>query len=138
MSKINSAADLRNAILELESKRTIEEKLLREQIHLAYESIKPVNLIKSTFKEAAASLDLKENILNTSVGLTAGFFSKILFEGVTKNPLKKLLGTALMFGITNIVAKNPDTVKSLGNSFLKIIRSKPEKRITESDKSETR
>jgi hypothetical protein len=133
--EINSGTDLRTAILKLEAKQAVEGKLLREQIHLAYESIKPVNLIKSTFKEAAASLDLKENILNTSVGLAAGYVSKIVFENVTKNPLKKLLGTALMFGITNIVAKNPDTVKSLGNIFLKIIRSRPEKRITESDKS---
>ncbi|HEY6438123.1 MAG TPA: hypothetical protein VIY47_16145, partial [Ignavibacteriaceae bacterium] len=88
-------------------------------------SLKPLNLIKNTFKQATGSADLKENLLNTSVGLTAGYLSKIIFEGVSKNPLKKLLGSALMFGITNIVAKNPEPLKSLGLKFLKVIRSRP-------------
>jgi len=124
MQKINSETGLRDAILQLESKQADEAKMLKEQFHLAYESIKPINLIKSILKEAVASRDLLDNLLNTSVGLTAGYLSKILFQGVTKSPFKKLLGTALMFGIINVVAKNPEAVKSFGNGFLKMIMSK--------------
>ncbi len=124
MQKINSAIRLRDAILQLESKQTEERKLLKKQFHLAYESIKPVNLIKGAFKEVAESRELKDNILNTSVGLAAGYVSKILFEGTSKSPIKKILGSVLMFGITNLVTKNPEPVKSLGKKFLEIIRSK--------------
>ncbi|MFH0894208.1 MAG: hypothetical protein V2A54_07220 [Bacteroidota bacterium] len=124
MQKINSETGLRDAILQLERKQADEAKMLNEQLHLAYESIKPINLIKSIFNEAVASRDLKDNLLNTSVGLTAGYLSKILFQGITKSPFKKLLGTALMFGITNVVAKNPEAIKSFGNGFLKMIVSK--------------
>lgn len=128
MQKINSGASLRDAILRLESQQADEEIMLREQYHLTYESIKPVNLIKSIFRQAVESRDLKDNLLNTSVGLTAGYFSKILFQGLTKSPLKKLLGTAIMFGITNVIAKNPEAVKSFGNGFLKMILSKLDKK----------
>lgn len=124
MQKINSAISLRDAILQLESKQTEERNLLKKQFHLVYESIKPVNLIKGAFKEVAESRELKDNILNTSVGLAAGYISKILFEGTSKSPVKKILGSVLMFGITNLVAKNPEPVKSLGKKFLEIIRSK--------------
>ena len=125
MQKINSATDLRDAILLLESKQTEEEKLLKEQFLLTYNSIKPINLIKSTLKEAVNSKDLKDNLINASVGMTVGYISKALFEGVTKSPLKKILGTVLMFGIKNIVAKNPKAVKSIGQFiFQRILRKK--------------
>lgn len=122
MQKINSITDLREAIVKLENAHAIETKMLREQFNLTYESLKPINLIKSTFKEAALSVDLKDNIVNSTVGLVAGFLSKKIFEGVSRNPLKKLLGTALMFGITNIVTKNPETVKKAGKKIFEIIR----------------
>jgi hypothetical protein len=127
MQKIDSETSLRNAILQLENKRADEATMLKEQFYLAVDSIRPINLIKSTFKEAAASQDLKIDILNTFVGLTVGYLSKILFQSVTKSPYSKILGTTLMYGITKVVAKNPETFKSLGigllNTILHIFKS---------------
>jgi len=124
MQKINSGADLREAILQLESRRDEQQKILKAQLHLVYESIKPLNFIKSTFKEAAASEDLKDDILNTTLGLATGYVSKILFVGVSHSPLRKLLGTVLMFGVTNVVTKHPEAIKSLGKGVFKIIQGK--------------
>ncbi|MES1219551.1 MAG: hypothetical protein ABUT20_28875 [Bacteroidota bacterium] len=124
MQKINSETDLRNAILRLESKQAYEGQMLKEQFHLAYDSMKPVNILKNTFKAAIGSKELKADILTTTVGLTTGYLSKKLFEKVSHNPFRKLLGSALMFGITSIVTKNPRTVKSLGSKILKIISHK--------------
>jgi hypothetical protein len=127
MANINSEQELKDAILQLESKRTDEGKELKEQFFIAYESIKPINLIKSTFKEAAASTDIQDNILTTSVGLTAGYLSKKIFEGTSHSPLKKLFGTALLFGVTQAVAKNPEAIKALGHGLLNMIRSRSNK-----------
>ena len=129
MQKINSEASLREAILQLEQKRAVEGIMLKEQFLLAYDSVKPINLIMSTFNEIVASRELKSNLLNTSVGLTAGYLTKLLFERGTKNPVKKLMGNALMMSIVNIIVKNPETVKSLGKGFLKIFRRKPKGRV---------
>lgn len=128
---INSASSLREAILQLEIKQAEELKMLKQQFHLIHESIKPVNLIKSAFKEVTESRDLKDSILNTSVGLATGYISKVIFERTSNSPVKKLLGSVLMFGITNLVAKNPETIKSLGNNFLGNIRSKSAERVSE-------
>jgi hypothetical protein len=137
MQKINSAASLREAILQLESRQADEGKILKDQFHLAYESVKPVNLIKNTLKQAAASVDLKENLLNTSLGLTAGYLSKKLFESTSNSPFKKLFGSALMFAMTNLTAKNPEAIKSLGLKFLKIIRTRQDNRSNEKTISKT-
>lgn len=138
MEKINSQTNLRKAILELEQQRTGDGKVLKEHFYLAYESIKPINLIKSTFKQAAESPDIQNNIINRSVGLTAGYLSKKLFEGASHHPLKKLVGTALLFGITNAVANNPEAVKALGKGLLNMMRSKSRKHAGENGGTPTK
>ena len=121
MKQITTSIALRDAIVQLESTQAVEEKILKEQFHLAYKSMKPVSLIKSTFKEVASSKEIKEKVLTATVGLAAGFVSKKLFEGASHSPLRKLFGTALMFGITEAVNKNPEVVKAAAKGIFKII-----------------
>ncbi|MEZ4771592.1 MAG: hypothetical protein R3D00_00335 [Bacteroidia bacterium] len=125
MQKIHSEVDLRSVIEQLENKQAEEGKMLKQQFNLAYESIQPINLIKSTLQETAKSLEIREYIFNTSVGLAAGYLSNLLFVRVSKNPFKKLLGAALMFGVTNVVTHNPKVIKSLGAELLKMIINRP-------------
>jgi len=122
MQTIITESDLRVAILLLESRQAEESKIMKAQFLVAVESIKPINLIKSTFMEATESEDLQGNLINSSIGLSAGYISKMLFQGVSHGPLRKIIGTALMFGIKNLVAQNPETVKTGGRIFFKIIR----------------
>jgi hypothetical protein len=122
MQKINSTTDIKQLIRQLESQQVIDLQQLRVQMHATYENIKPINLVRNTFKEVVASEELTDNIVNTSVGLAAGYVSKTLFEKASHSPFRKLMGTALLFGVTNLVAKNPHTVKSIGSDFLNIVK----------------
>jgi len=127
MEKIAAEDKLKSAIQLLESKQAEEGKLLKEQYRQAYESMKPVNLIKSTFKEISASPELKDELLNTSVGLAVGYVSKALFQGTSHSPVRKLLGTVLMFGVTNAVTRHPEAVKAIGSRIIKALLNKPVK-----------
>ncbi len=129
MNNINSDADLRNAILELESKQAEEAKLLKEQFHEAYSSMQPINILKNTLKRAVRSEDIKDKIVNTSVGLTTGFVLKQLFKGVTRTPVGRIFGNLLMLGVTNLVAKNPEVIKSVGSKLLNKMRYKPHENV---------
>ncbi len=117
MQTIVTQADLRAAIVQLEARQYTEGILLKEQALLTYESIKPINLIKNIFRESAESDELRGDLLNSSIGLSAGYVSKFLFQGFSGGPVKKILGTAIMFGIKNLVAHNPETVKKMGRIF---------------------
>ncbi len=130
MATINSSAELRNSILQLEAVQANEVKLLKTDFQDAYKSIQPFNIIKNTFKKAAKSDDLKQNIVNTSIGLGTGMILKLLFNGVTKGPVNKIIGNAVMFGITTIVSKNPELIKTAGNNLLHKIFHKPVKNQT--------
>ena len=117
MEKITNGTALTTAIILLERKQADEEKVLKKGFHTAFESLKPLNLIKNTIREAASSGELKDNLLNTTAGLSAGFLVKKLFVGRSGNPIKKTLGNIIMFGITNMMAKNPGFIPLMGKKI---------------------
>ncbi len=112
MEKITSAKALRAAILELEAQQLTQERLLKEQFAMTYEGMKPVNLIKRTFKEIFTSSDLKDSLFGVALGLVAGHLTKKAAVGSTHNPLKQLLGAFLELAVTNVVTKNSDGIGS--------------------------
>ena len=124
MEKITSITELREAIRLLEIKQDDEKALLKKQFMVTYENMRPANLIKNKFNDIVTSPNLKENLLNAALSLAAGFLSKKAIVGSTHNPLKQLFGTLLQVGVTGIVSKNTDGIKStamnlIGNVFRK-------------------
>ncbi len=110
---------LAEAISLLENKQAEELKLLKEQFHQTYESLKPINLIKSTFQEVQASPNIKRDVLNTAVGLATGYLSKkVLTNDSSQTPIKKMLGTILQFAIAKVVSSNSDSIINSGESFI--------------------
>ena len=137
MKTIITQDDLRAAIVELEIRQDAEAILLKEQAMLTYESIKPINLIKNLFRESAESDELKGDLLNSTIGISAGFLSKIMFQGVSGGPIKKMIGTALMFGIKNLVARNPEIVKKLGRVIFNKIKNLLGNKDKQAEENET-
>ncbi len=133
MKKTDSETRLREAILKLEQQQAEETALLKEQFHIVTETLQPINLLRNTFKAAAASHDLKQDIISTSLGLGAGYLSKRFLKGTSISPSKKLIGAALLLGLTAVIAKNPDAAKSFGKNVLKIILRKSSERMSETD-----
>lgn len=121
MQKITSVVELRNAISLLEKKKADDSLILKQDIHNALESLKPVNIIKSTFTDLASSQEVRDNILSTALGMTAGFLSKRLIVGATNNPFKKMFGSIIQMGISKIVSKKSE---GKGISFIKKIFNK--------------
>ena len=124
MGTITTIKELNAAILVLENKQAQEAILLKEQFSLTYESIKPINFIRSTLKELVTAPDFKEDMLTTSMSLAAGYFSKKLAFGSSDHPLKQLLGSFLQMGITSVVSKNADGIKTKFMEMLSAIFEK--------------
>lgn len=112
MKKINQTDLLNETIRYLENKQTLELYALKEQFEVTYESIKPLNIIKSAFTEITTSPSLKGNIINSIVGMATGYLTKRVLVGSTHNPIKRILGTLLQFVITNVATKHSDALKS--------------------------
>ena len=124
MQNITSTAGLKNAIQLLEVDQGIKGQLLKDQFYLTYESLKPVNLIKNALHDISSSPILIDNILSTSMGIASGFLTNRIFVGASGSLIRKLLGSVLQFGVTNVVAQHPETIKSLGEVIMQFILRK--------------
>lgn len=126
MENITSAAELKNIIQRLEIEQAIDGQLLKEQFYFAFESLKPVNILRNTLYEITSSPHLMDSILGTAVGLASGYVSrKIVMIGASGNIIRKLLASVMQLGVTNVVSQNPDTIKSIGQFiFQHILRKK--------------
>ena len=80
---------------------------LKQQFHATYESFKPLNLIKNTFREATTSPDVKNSFVDGALNIATGAISGNLLWGLTERPIKKILSTAFNF-IKNRFAKKSD------------------------------
>ncbi len=105
MKDIKSGEDLKLKIAELEKKKELEEAAVKSEFKETYETYKPANIIKNTLVEVSASPKFKHNMLNIALGLGAGYLSRKLVVGRSAGLLKRVVGTALQFGVTSLVAK---------------------------------
>lgn len=105
---IANTSDLDTAIKRLERKRRMMEEDMKEDMHGLLENLKPANILRATLNEVQESTPLKHNLLKIVVGLGAGYFSRKMVVGKSAGIVKKALGTALQFGITQFVASRKD------------------------------
>jgi len=126
MQNINSIAELKNAIQFLEVKRAAEGQLLKEQFYITFESLKPVSILKNALNDIASSPYLIDNILGAVMGLFSGYMTKKIVVGTSGNLLRKLIGSVLQFGVTNLVSNHSDAIKSFGQYIVKHILRKKE------------
>ena len=122
-AKMISTIDWQIVISKLETQQTIDAGLLKAELHEVYESVLPINLIKSTLKEAAESPDLHHNMLNVLMGLGTGYISKSILDHTSATPFRKVIGIALLFGAINLASKNPAIARTIGRTVFNLFNN---------------
>ena len=128
MEKIAAGERLKNTIKVLEVDQAVGAEQLKQQFDRVTESMKPVNLIKSTVKDMITSPKLGENMLGNVTGLVTGYLSRRIVVGTSGNLFRKFIGTIVQVGVTKFIAKHPETIKSTILEILKKIRPKSKER----------
>jgi hypothetical protein len=118
MKRRNEINTLNQTIIFLQNKQTRELELFKAQLHVTYESLKPLNIIKNTFHEITSSPGIKNNVISNVAGLTTGYLAKKILIRSSGNPLKRIIGTLLEFAIAGVVAKNSGALQSKGKTIL--------------------
>ena len=107
MHKVNSVADLKKQIAELEIRSKRQEEALKEGLKSTGESIKqtlkPANLIKSGLETVRHTPSIKTIAINTFIGLAAGYISRRFIVGKSHSIIRKTLGVIVQAGITKMV-----------------------------------
>ncbi len=124
MPIVYTAESLKEAIKLLEIKHVESEKQLKLQLFDVYENLKPINILKNIVIDATSNDSLKNDITNTLASLVTGFVSKKIIIGKSKNPLLKLIGVGIQFGMTTLVSKNYDIIKDLIVNYINQIKER--------------
>ena len=107
----------------LETKRDVELIQLKQELNGLLESLRPINIIKDTFKKVTDSTDIKEGIGNTAIGVASGFLVKNILFRKTLNPLKLIARVILQTVTTGVVATNSDKIKSKSQNLFHAVFS---------------
>jgi hypothetical protein len=133
MEKINYVARLKRDIQILEEEQSVKGQQLKEQLFLTYESFKPAKLIQSTLKDLVTSPYMLDNIIDTTLSVATGYFSRRLVVGASSNIIRKIIGSIIQAGATKFISSHSNTIKSFGQmAFQQIFRRKKKKMFTQS------
>jgi len=139
MAKQSSIDLLKESIRVLEIRQAEEGLALKVQFKETYESLKPVNLIKNAIDDLANSVEIKNTLFESLVSILTGYLTKKIMVSSNSNPLMKILGALLQFGVTSLVAKNAESIRSyIMNLIEKFIHPEEEEeevaeRVSETD-----
>lgn len=112
MKKVSATNILKNDIRQLEEKQAQEWRLLKAQLLLTYNGLKPLSILKRTISEADASGQKRnDNYFGNVLGLTAGFLSNVLMNGTVLGRAKGILSTLLQLGVSKVTNKKMLPVK---------------------------
>lgn len=117
--EITSTAELEQAIETLQAKSENQLAGIRNNFNDILESLKPVNLLKSTVKDIGESPGLAKAAIGTSVAIGAGVLSKKMIIGKSTNMFKQVLGTVVEFAVAASIAKNSNVIASKGIRLLR-------------------
>ena len=98
--KVTNAAELKMAIAEL------EEQCITREMDLLY-GIK------------AYAQEMKDTMVNVSMGMGSGFVAKKLVSGDKSSLLKRLAGDVVQGIVTTVVTSKGSKIKALGSAILK-------------------
>ena len=117
----------------LEGEQATKRELLSERFREGFDSLKPINLIKSTVKDLTSSSTSMDDLIGPLLGLAAGHLTKRLVTGKSENETRQAVGAALQVGVTNLVIQNQDSIKYAGKVAWRFIFGRRKPRQTDED-----
>ncbi|HAQ21779.1 MAG TPA: hypothetical protein DCR40_21500 [Prolixibacteraceae bacterium] len=133
MAKQSASDSLKESIRILEIRQAEEGQILKEQFKVTFESLKPINLIKNSISELANSVEIKNSLFETIVSILSGYLTKKLLVSSKSNPLMKILGALLQFGVTSLVAKNVESIRNFISDLIDRLFHPEEEEVPETE-----
>jgi hypothetical protein len=111
--EIRNMDELNLAIRKAEEDQSIKYRNMKNHFGVMVEGLRVKNLLKDAVADFKSDNEVPGSILNSASAMAAGYASKKLFEAGSSNRIRKLLGTALMFGVSKWISGNPEIVNSI-------------------------
>ncbi len=124
MENISSTSELKYVIQLLEEEQQVKSLEVKQQYYTTLESIKPINLLKSSLKDAVTPSHLQDDLLIGALSIASGYMAKKLILGASPNIPKRIIGLVLQFGITSVMSQGFAPVALVRNLISRFSSSK--------------
>lgn len=114
----NTLEQLQQRISMLEKKQSYELGQLHEAFKEAYENLRLRDLVKEGVAEVVDKTEIKDKVVNNTIGAATGFLAKRVLLGSRLGPIGGLIGLALQLGVSSVVSNNMDNIKSFGKKLI--------------------
>ena len=110
MQKISNLDELKASIKNLELKTHQQEQLLKRNSKLTVqhykEDYKPMNLVRMGLQKVVKTPDVRYTLINTFIGLAAGWIAQKIIVGKSRNIFRRTLGAAVQTALVRLAYKN--------------------------------
>lgn len=106
MRQLNNIDDLKGAIEEMEQLQQLQKYELQQQFEITKQSLKPINIIKSSFRDFKNDPQTQNALVKSAAGVGLGLLTKNLFVGKSSSIIKNLLGGVIETGVKGLSANN--------------------------------
>lgn len=115
MQKITTIQELHNAIQLLELEQKLNKQLLKDEVHVVYNRLNPINMLATSFNNLVTSSQTSSTdiILTEITGLISGFLTRKIIIGKSDSKFRRILATVIQLTVTNLVSRSPEAVKSI-------------------------
>lgn len=122
--------NLKLAIATLEVKQKEDLAVIKEDLHEIYESLKPINVLKSTFNSLRETPELTHNLINMAISSGIGFLVRKMFFRNSKSPLRNLAGVAIESIASKIAMRYSDRILGTVLQLISKFSSGSSKRVS--------
>ena len=118
--KISNVQELEDAILELERKRVLQQKLMTAEFKSTVESLKPMNILKSTARDINTH-QLARTVIKAAGGIGMGLLTSKLAGATLLRSAKpqSMIGGLLKSTLSAAVVSNADKIRAYSNAIIK-------------------
>ncbi len=109
MGQIKTLEELRQAIADLERKKSVQELEMKSNLDQVKHAMKPVNLVRNTFSRFAEIPEVRRTLISTVVGFGMGYVAKKAKDVLSEESLDNMISTLVHTQMSKLEDKNPDS-----------------------------
>ena len=114
---ITNAEELDKAIAELQKQQVEKKTLMVLQFHELQESMRPINLLKSTLNRIAQPGEVRDTLIKAASGIGMGLLTKGLITGKNKGIVSAVVGKTVRVAVAKTVFNNAEVLKAYGTAI---------------------
>ncbi len=123
--KQQNQSDLLLANIEtLKAKQVLELEILKAQLHITYQSMHPINLIKKFFGDIS-TLKPNGSFFEKIIGILSNFIANKMVVSTSKNLVRKSISSVLQLSAAKSLANHTEIInKAIAWIFQRLMRKK--------------